>query len=121
MSDDAVANKNTGPRLLPAPFLRHRAQQQTLKPKPNMKVKSILTTGGLALALTAQSAFGLSDFVSQIPNGSILSCSTCHTSGFGWNPFGQELQEQQSGLERYAGRPGLRRRRPHQWPGTWRS
>jgi uncharacterized repeat protein (TIGR03803 family) len=56
-----------------------------------MKVKSILTTGGLPLALTAQSAFGLSSFVSLIPNGSIASCSTCHTSGFGFNPFGRDF------------------------------
>ena len=62
-----------------------------MKSKPNMKVKSILTTGGLALALTAQSAFGLSDLVSQIPNGGVYSCGTCHTSSSAWNPFGQDF------------------------------
>jgi uncharacterized repeat protein (TIGR03803 family) len=58
-----------------------------------MKIKSILTTGGLALALTAQSTFGLAYFVSRIPNGSIASCSTCHTSGFGFNPFGRDFRD----------------------------
>src|ERR1035437_9797110 len=47
MSDDAVANKNTGSRLLPAPSLRHRAWRgcprnqeptmKTRKPKASMK------------------------------------------------------------------------------------
>jgi hypothetical protein len=32
------------------------------------------------------------DFVSRIPNGSIASCSTCHTSGFGLNSFGQRFK-----------------------------
>src|ERR1035437_7847153 len=37
MSDDAVENKNPGPRLLPAPSLRHRAQRgyQTAKSMKN--------------------------------------------------------------------------------------
>jgi uncharacterized repeat protein (TIGR03803 family) len=60
-----------------------------------MKVISFLTKGGLALALTAQNVFGLTSFVSLVPNGSVASCSTCHTSGFGFNPFGQAFNANQ--------------------------
>lgn len=51
-----------------------------------------LAAGTLAL-LWAQNAFGLSDLVSQIPNGSIFSCGTCHTVSFGWNAFGQGFKQ----------------------------
>ncbi len=85
--------------------------EQTSKQKPTMKTRKqslyqhprlngfnerwtgswfVIAAG--ALALTAQSAFGLAPFVSRIPNGSIASCSTCHTSGFGFNPFGQSFK-----------------------------
>ncbi len=66
-------------------------------PTPNWfnerRIGSWFVIAAAALALTAPSAFGLSDLVSRIPNGSIFSCGTCHTISFGWNAFGQDFKQ----------------------------
>ncbi len=47
---------------------------------------------GLALTLAAQTVFGLSSYVSRIPNGSAFSCTTCHgSSGPPLNNFGTDF------------------------------
>src|SRR5690242_8483330 len=55
-----------------------------------MKLKSIVTMCGLAALLTAQNVFGLSSYISRVPNASVNSCNTCHLPSGppDLNPFG---------------------------------
>ena len=53
--------------------------------------KALLMTCGLALMMATQTVFGLSSYVSRVPNGSKNSCLTCHDIATGapdLNPFG---------------------------------
>lgn len=56
-----------------------------------------LVLGASAFALLGgAAAHARSEFISNVPNGSVYGCTTCHievTGGEGWNDFGQDLLE----------------------------
>src|SRR5690242_17205318 len=58
--------------------------------KPKKTANLILIICGAALMLGVQVASALSSYVSQVPNGSVNSCSTCHGASGppALNPFG---------------------------------
>ena len=57
---------------------RTRAKGNGKRPRQIMKLRLILTTCALFAALAVPNAFGRSSYQSQIPNGTVFSCSTCH-------------------------------------------
>ena len=68
-----------------------RNRNRTTKNKI-MKKTSMVKVFGLALLLTAQTVFGLSSYVSRIPNGSVNGCINCHgASGPPLNSFGNDF------------------------------
>ena len=58
-----------------------------------MRFTMVLAIGICGVMVTVGMAAGEADFVARIPNGTVSSCSTCHTTVPALNNFGTDFDE----------------------------